>query len=277
MLLFLGLITPLLMLGSSFAATTADVVFVVDESGSMGGEHTWISGMVADLDSALNAANVTQNTYSLIGFGDANIDPNLYLNAGTAGDFQTATNFLKTNGGTEDGYDGIEYGFSNLTFRSNAALNVVLITDEDRDEWDSNQSYASILQLFTSNNALLNTVVNARFSNNALGIDSDGNGYFADGNGGFTSATGGTPVSGDGSTIEDYVNLALATEGAAWNLNLLRAGGNTAQSFTNAFVDIKVGEIQNQDPPAVPEPSTAMLIGLGFMGWLGFMRKKYSC
>ena len=37
------LLSPLVPLQ---AATTADILFVVDESGSMSGEHTWIGNMV---------------------------------------------------------------------------------------------------------------------------------------------------------------------------------------------------------------------------------------
>ena len=39
----------------------ADVIFVVDESGSMSGEHAWIKNMVTSLDSSLTAKGVDQN------------------------------------------------------------------------------------------------------------------------------------------------------------------------------------------------------------------------
>jgi len=32
---------------ASSATTTADIIFVVDESGSMSGEHAWLNGMVS--------------------------------------------------------------------------------------------------------------------------------------------------------------------------------------------------------------------------------------
>ncbi len=43
---------------SALSASTADIIFVVDESGSMSGEHSWLAGMVSSLDSNLNAAGV---------------------------------------------------------------------------------------------------------------------------------------------------------------------------------------------------------------------------
>ena len=77
---------------------------------------------------------------------------------------------------------------------------------------------------------------------------------------------------GSGTTESDYVNgLAFATgiDGAAWDLNRLRAGGLTATSFTNAFVDVKVEEITSQ----IPEPTTLALMGLGLAG-LGYRRHR---
>ena len=98
----------------------------------------------------------------------------------------------------------------------------------------------------TSTNTLLNAIVNANFSCGgvaALGSDSKGNGYTANGAGGYAVCAGATVRNGAGTTVANYVDLALATGGAAWNLNLLRAGGATADSFTAAFTAIKVQEI----------------------------------
>ena len=81
-------------------------------------------------------------------------------------------------------------------------------------------------------------------------------------------------VSGDGGTLAEYVALALDSGGAAWNLNLLRAGGDTAAAFTAAFVDIKVGEIISQPPTGqVPIPAAAFLFAPALLGFLGLRRK----
>ena len=263
------------------AATTADILFVVDESGSMSGEHSWIGSMVAALDTALIGAGVTGNQYGLVGFG-GNSSHGIPGHGhsvgggdfGTAAQLATAAGSLSLSGATEDGYSGIEYALNNYSFRSNAAANVILITDEDRDTLSgSTNTYASILGLLQGKNALLNAVVNAGFTNGALGIDGTDS-YFADGSGDYTTSPGGVGVSGSGSTLSDYVSLALDSSGAAWNLNLLRQGGLTAESFTAAFVDIKVGEIINQPPTGVvPIPAAAIMFAPALLGFLGLRRK----
>ncbi|MES2307337.1 MAG: Ig-like domain-containing protein [Verrucomicrobiota bacterium] len=53
------------------AGLTADVVFMVDESGSMGQKQAWLTPFVQRLDAALMAKGVKNNRYSLIGFGDS--------------------------------------------------------------------------------------------------------------------------------------------------------------------------------------------------------------
>lgn len=270
------------------AATMADVIFVVDESGSMAGEHAWLGSMVTSLEAGLIGAGVTSNQYALVGFGSIVHAPIGTTqgahghtvgigNWGTAANLSTATGGLVTSGGFEDGWSAISYAFSNYPFRSGAAVNIVLVTDEDRDVTSgSTLSYAGMMALLNNNNAILNSVVNANFqdgtSATALGVDADGNAYTADGSGGFNISAGGVALSGSGSTIADYVNLAWAVGGAAWDLNQLRTGGVTATSFTNAFIDIKVAEIV-EHPTGVPEPGTLILLGSGLMGLVAIRKR----
>ena len=264
-------------------AALADIVFVVDESGSMSGEHAWLGGMVGSLDTALVAAGSTSNQYGLLGFGGSSSHLNPHKHAvgggdlGTAAQFSAATSSLVITGNTEDGWRGIEYAMNNYSFRAGAAINIVLVTDEDRDNTDNSVTYATALASLTGQSALLNVVVNNPFSDDvgsgSLGVDGVVAGslsYRADGSGGFTTATGPIVGNGSGSTEADYVPMAFATGGAAWDLNKLRLGGLTAQSFTAAFVAIKVEEISQQQQ--VPEPSSLIvwsvigLCGIGF-GW----------
>jgi hypothetical protein len=276
-----GLILP--SLTNALPITKTDVLFIVDESASMSTEHAWISGMAASLETALIAAGVTDNRYGLVGYventgahGPGSAGPHKHsLNGadwGTAANLAGSLSPALTTAGSvlEDGYEAISFGLNNYTFRADAALNVILITDEDRDNTNASTTFASVLAELASKNALLNAVINNPFKTAsnvaALGVDSDYNAYVANGTGGFTVSAGGIVGNGAGTTETDYVPLALQTGGAAWDLNKLRAGGNTATSFTAAFVDIKVQEIINQDPTGVPAPATLVLFGLGVLG-----------
>ncbi|HJU39971.1 MAG TPA: choice-of-anchor A family protein, partial [Tahibacter sp.] len=243
-------------------APAADVVMVVDESGSMAGEHAWIADMAAPLEAHLVTngvgAGALPNRYGLIGY-EATPRP-INVGATAMGNYQeliTATAQLRTPGGTEDGWRGIMHGLNQYPLREDSARNVILITDEDRDVADTTLTYDSMLASLRAKKAVLNAVVNARFrcgdNTLALGMGQNRVGYKADGRGGFVTCANVTATSGDGTTLRDYVDLALATGGAAWDIEVLRDGGLLAQSFTNALLKIKVQEILQQIP-ADPQP-----------------------
>jgi len=242
-----------------------DIIVVIDESGSMGGEHAFLADVIPDLEAALLAEGIgtgtSKNQYGLVGFGASSghgIPGHTHLvgggEFGTSAEFVTAVGTLVLSGGTEDGYDAIDHALS-YSFRGSPndgtiARQIVLVTDEDRDNTNGALTFASIKADLAAKGVTLNVIVNNPFldssSVSALGIDKDLNTFSADGSGGFTSSPGGSIGNGAGATETDYVPLAHDAGGAAWDLNLLRDGGLTAESFTAAFVDIKVQEIAEE-------------------------------
>ncbi|TVR95235.1 MAG: choice-of-anchor A family protein [Wenzhouxiangellaceae bacterium] len=243
----------------------ADVIFVVDESGSMSGEHNWIAGFTFGLEAHLLANEVgmglDENLYGLIGY--ERVPRPLPVGGQQMGDIyalMTATALLRTSGGTEDGWRAIRHALTDYPMREGSARNIILITDEGRDITDPNITYESLLGELNDANAILNAVVNARFRcrNNegnwvpALGMDADGIGYLADGQGGYLTCSEPEATWGHTNTISTlvaYVPLALDTGGAAWDLNFLRSGGPNAISFARALTDIKIREILEHLPP----------------------------
>ncbi len=194
-----------------------------------------------------------------------------------AAQLSESTTILSTaQGGREDGYASIDEGLQ-MDFRPGAAVNFIFVTDEPREEIVTELDFDSILTGLEAKNALLNVVVNAGFVDEnddiSLGIDVQGNAYLADGTGGYTASLRGEFVPSnnpDDTTGTDYVDLALASGGAAWDLNQLREGGLTATSFTEALVNIKAEEISQQiglqvivsDPTVDFENLTRPLFGI---------------
>ncbi len=244
---------------------SADVVVVMDESGSMTGEQLWISETIRPLHDSLVARGIgskaMENRYGLVGFG-----PNAYSvktisvggqQYGSAHEFISATETLQAEGGLEDGWLAVSHALNTYHHRGASALNIILVTDEDRDEADASVNYDNTLASLKAHNALLNAVVKAKFycgdGREAIGMDASGLGYLANGQGGFETCSNArvenySDDANAATTVEDYVNLAIASGGAAWDVMALRFGGYFAQSFTQAIIDIKTQEISSQLP-----------------------------
>ena len=239
----------------------ADVVFFVDESGSMTTEHAWLLDVADELDKALQERRVgvlTPNRFALVTFGGkrgASLTGKVWNvgggQFGSPSEMRAAFINLSIAGRFEDGYSAMDVALRKLDFHKDVARQFILITDENRDSM-RNITYAKMLRRLLNKNVILNVVVNHAFHLNgvqAFGMDNDGFCYEAAETAKmFVSKAGCLAVvnSGVGTTYDDYVRLAHATGGAAWNLQQLRSGGETTVAFTNAFVAVKAKEVTTQ-------------------------------
>ena len=79
--LVLGDVRLILSPQSSNLSRAADVVLLVDESGSMAEEHAWLSAMIPLLDQALKEVDVgvdLENRFGVVGFGDDCNEDNVF-------------------------------------------------------------------------------------------------------------------------------------------------------------------------------------------------------
>jgi outer membrane autotransporter protein len=239
------------------AVNSLQAVFVVDESGSMGGEQTFLGQFVPTLESELGALGIT-GAYGLVGYGDSAVVPRQVLvgggQFGTAAEFATAVGTLSTNGATEDGYDGIDFALANYMFSTANTTQriIILVTDEDRDEFDTTVNLASVQALLQQRGVTLSGILDQEVTDQA-GADAIGASStqtFIDANGDGIPEPSTAPIvgAGAGTTTVDYTNPILAGGGCVANLNLLRAGGTNADAFARAVRQCLVQQIVNPPP-----------------------------
>lgn len=266
--LYASVATAALVIGApAVAQTTAapgssNTIFLVDESGSMGGEHEFLENFVSTVDSALAGAGFTQRNFGLLGFAGPGTGPaNLReftiggAQVGSASDFVTAAQGLATTGRTEDGYAAIDAALA--SYNINGATTFVLVTDEDRDDTDSSLTFETIRDALNAAGANLAAILDVTIKNtdgdDAISTDGvnaltqDGASFTSVPHDGFTGGNGDT-------TIADYADLALATDGGCVaDLNQLRQGGDAAAAFAAAFETCVINAATNAGIVAILE------------------------
>lgn len=115
----------------------ADIVFIVDNSGSMSNEQAAVRSNLAAFATQLEA-NGVDFRLGLVRFGQSGSGNPILVNAGamasTAADFiDHYLNQLTASGGTEPGLAAILSACRNYPFRTGSQRHFLLITDEDSD------------------------------------------------------------------------------------------------------------------------------------------------
>ncbi len=227
----------------SFAASFADVTFVIDQSGSMGGEFAWIGNSLSTIDTEIQNAGITTN-YGVAGYenlaGSADAR-NAWVDLPSGiGNVVTEVNNVNLYGGFERHYHAVEWAGDNFSWTGgNYAKVMILVTDEPGNSLSS-FSYGGLLgeaalgQYVSDNNILLNVITQR--SNWSL-----------------------------------WDSVALGGTAGLFDLDFLRTN---ATAFTQDFTSRKIQEIINTNP--VPEPSTFLLLGGGVAALAFYRRKKMA-
>ena len=275
-----------------FSGHCVDVIFVLDQSSSMEPERDWLTRMVSEIESDLKKAGFgihqeCHNMYALVAYGRQSPNPFAYtltLNNQSLvknSSFADLVSMLPVSfyGGREDGYEAINHALKNVPVRRKLRyyfpyeyhVELILISDEDRDVEDQSVTKSAIQHMLQLHDARLHVIVDNTFNIDtvrALGISltgSDQRGYVAvRGNTqpqcavvGLSAAVG--LGKGYAKTREHYTDLALDVFGSAWDTKHLKRTQEACGIATGLGKAVRqsVLQVRNAQQPW-PRPSTSI-------------------
>ncbi len=271
-----------------------DAVMVVDGSGSNERTWPWVAGAMASLNADLKSigigADPEENRFGLVGFGTR---PAARLFDGdqfaTVSDLYEATYDGISPGGdgtAENGLRALQFTIDTYQFRDDVVKNLIWIPDEPQQgTLENGETLDAFTQRLIDTNFNVNVVtpftIECLDGRRALGIDADGRGYVSNDNEGFEYCEiDRTPIDqGSGyeftSYIEPFVLTALATGGAAWDLNAITTLGQpnalrkalTSRMYSTSTVsEAERGladlAIQNLELTQSPDGTTTLSVSL---------------
>jgi len=136
----------------------ADIVILIDVSGSMGGEIADVRNNVNNFANALSASNIDFRL-GLVRFGNSyGSNPFLFNDGNLTEDvslFQSFVNTLGANGGYEPGFLAIRQAITGFNFRPGTQKIFIIITDEDSDD----RNKAETIDMLLANSVTVHSAV----------------------------------------------------------------------------------------------------------------------
>ena len=221
-------------------AVSADIIWVIDTSVSMGGDIGEVKTRIVQFNDAMINAGIDAH-YALVKFGASNA---LLQDVTDFADFNRDGGPFKSltapNGNPESGSAATLLGLTSATFRSGAVKNFILVTDED----DDSDGQGNLGGPWPTVETLDGALGDAKALFNFIGVP------------------------GVNNTDDTYGVLADGNGGTAFNILDFR---NNPDPFFENFIDTKVEEIKKS---VVPEPLTMLAVAAGLSGLGGYIRKR---
>lgn len=148
--------------GESGGVRLADIVFLIDNSGSMDNEIVAVKNNVLNFTTSLTASNIDFRL-GLGRFGNGSgANPFIFNNGNltdNVDDFLSLINQMTASGGTEPGFTAIKLAVEQISFRPGAQIIFILITDEQSNGDASGVDLTTTNDLLLANNITLHTAV----------------------------------------------------------------------------------------------------------------------
>ncbi|WP_074219430.1 VWA domain-containing protein [Rhodovulum sp. ES.010] len=231
------------MSASVAAADTidADLMFVVDTSGSMGAEFTNLGAGMGSFVSQLEA----DSRIGSVRVGLVRYTRTASLDIDLTDDLTVFDGLTRGSGsGTENALNAVDFAVTSpdISYRDGAVKSVILITDEDADD---RNTYSN--EFGDGASALSDLLVDRGFLNNIIYEFSDGE-------------------------IDEFTTAARPT-GALFDIDEFRAN---PEDFLTAFADAKLEEIieEGGGDAVIPLPASAWLLIAGMGGLAAASRRK---
>ena len=240
-------------------SAAADIVFVVDETGSMQDAHEWIRMTIPLLEQALKDENIgiglRDNLFALVGFGREMVPENegiLLTDLTSVEGFLNASQKLVADGVLEDGYSGIDFALDQVSLRDESMRIMVFVSNDARYPLPGKRNITRnvIEQRLIDKHFVLNSVVNQEIlydKNNArsfaFALQANRTVYSFTSLTEFMESSNGVASRSNDSTYEDYTRLALNLGGAVFDINQIQNGESILVPFLDVFVKVKVDEV----------------------------------